>query len=554
MIRRRLVAPLVAATLAVAAPPALLAQRQAGAGPVYSVVELTFTGPTFGPTDAPARDVDFTVRFAHESGGATHTVHGYWDGDGRGGTRGNAFKVRFAPTRPGRWTLAAVESNRPELRGERQGDYVRATPAAGTGAAAHGFWEVDTASAGRRWFRRSDGSHQYVVGNTHYSFVSEMYLEGKPNGSSIARDVRGNARYFKKLRFSPIGDRYPDPNDAPFLDSTGAPTYDGNQSHRPNPAWFARRTDLAVRTAADLDLVADLIMAGVDEEQTRSALRPSGNGGDPAPFLRYLVARYGAYPNVWFCLINEYDIRTPKFTAEEIVRDGRTLQSFLAYPNPVSVHRVTGRWPTALNTTPSWNDHVIIQQKLRTIAASADTILASYRSGGGDKPVVNDELSYEGAGDKHSEYDTIESHLGAFLGGGYGSTGHKSANKLGQYFAGNFDPAEHTAADNLRWLREAIDRNVSFWRLAPVSLDSSIFRNAAPGSRAMQWRGHEYVLGTDSVRAGITAALPPGRWAVTRHDAVAMRSTVVNANARGTVTFDAPASRAVLFHFRRVGE
>lgn len=548
MIRRPAV--LLAATgLALAAPPALRAQRQAGAGPIYSVVELAFTGPTFGPADAPAKDVDFTVRFAHESGGATHTVHGFWDGDGRGGARGNVFKVRFAPTRPGRWTLAAVESNRAELRGERQGDYVRAAP-----SAAHGFWEVDTASAGRRWYRRSDGSHQYVVGNTHYSFLSETYLNGKPNGSSIAADVRGNARYFRKLRFSPIGDRYPHPVDAPFLDDAGKPTYDGNHSHRPNPAWFDRRVDLAVRTAAGLDLVADLIMAGVDEEQTRSALRPAGNGGDPAPFLRYLAARYGAYPNVWFCLINEYDIRVPRFPADEVVRAGKALRSFLAYPNPVSVHRLTGRWPTALNTAPTWNDHVIIQQKLRTIAASADTVGASYRAGGADRPVVNDELSYEGAGDKHGEDDTIESHLGAFLGGGYGSTGHKSGNKLGQYFAGNFDPAGHTSADNLRWLRETIDRSVSFWRLAPVPLDSSVFRNAAPGSRAMQWPGREYVLGTDSARAGITAALPPGRWAVTRHDAVAMRTAVVNADARGTVTFDAPASRAVLFHFRRVGE
>ena len=75
------------------------------------------------------------------------------------------------------------------------------------------------------------------------------------------------------------------------------------------------------------------------------------------------------------------------------------------------------------------------------------------------RPTVNDELSYEGAGDKHSEADTIAAHLGTFLGGGYGTTGEKYGQKLGQYFWGNFDPAKHTAADNLLWLRTTIDRD-----------------------------------------------------------------------------------------------
>jgi hypothetical protein len=522
------------------------ASAQVAAGPIYGVVEIAFRGPTFGPTDAPARDVDFWVRVGHESGSPTYRIHGFWDGDGRGGVRGNVFKVRFTPTKPGRWTLAEVHSDRPELNGEKEGDQVVATP-----SALHGFWEVDAGSAGRRWYRRSDGSHPYLVGNTHYSFISETYLNGKPNGSDIATDVRRNARYFRKLRFSPIGDRYPNPTAAPFLDDAGKPTYDGDYSFRPNPAWFHRRVDLAVRTAFETDLVADLILSGVDTEDARSALGPGHNGGDPAPYLKYMAARYGAYPNVWFCLINEYDIQTPRYTPEQIRRDGHLLRGYLTYPSPISVHRSGGPWPTALNDEPSWNDHVIVQEKLRDLSDAADFLIESYRRGGADRPIVDDELSYEGAGDKHSEYDTIEALLGAFLGGGYGTTGYKSANKLGQYFAGNFDASLHTAADNLAWMREAIDRDVTFWRMQPVPLERSIFTGADPGFRAMAWPGNEYVLGTDAPHPHLTARLPAGSWTVTRYDVIARRQTTLRRAARGNFTFDAPDSRAVLFHFRK---
>ncbi len=72
--------------------------------PRYGVHEVSFAGPTCGPTDAPARDVELVTRWRHESSGTTLTIQGFWDGDGKGGVTGNVFKVRFCPTRwaPGR--------------------------------------------------------------------------------------------------------------------------------------------------------------------------------------------------------------------------------------------------------------------------------------------------------------------------------------------------------------------------------------------------------------------------------------------------------------------
>jgi len=516
-------------------------------GPQYSVVEIAFDGPSQGPKDVPARDIDFWVRFRHESGSPEYRVHGFWDGDGKGSTSGNVFKVRFCPTKTGRWDLVEVYSNNSKLRNQNEGESITAIA-----SDRPGFWIVDEDSPGRRWYTRSDGSHQYIFGNTHYTFLSGYYTDGKPSGNDIAADVAGNAEYFKKLRFSPYGCRYPNPDEKPFFDDDGKLTDWGDCSHRPNPRWFNQRVDLAVRTAWEHDLIADMILCGPDTKESRSVLRAAKNSGDPEPYLKYIAARYGSYPNVWICLCNEYEIKEPKYSEKEIALFGRIIRKYLPYPTPLSVHSTPHTlWSANFDMLPSWNDHMIIQKKIRNLPDAADVFQQTRQKPDErtrNMPTVNDELSYEGKGDKHVEPDTIESHLGAFLGGGYGTTGEKPGNKLGQYFRGRFDPSEHTSADNLKYLREVIDKNITFWEMAP---DLGIFSDLHPGFRGMAWPGHEYVLGANSVRKDIVADLPAGTWTVKRYDVINKTEKTLSRAARGNFTFDAPKSRAVLCHFRK---
>ena len=522
-----------------------------GRGEVNAVLELTFRGPEFGPGDAPARDLAFRATFRHEDSGDSLTIPGFWDGDGQGGAVGDVFRVRFRPTSPGRWTLVAVESIAEGLDGQHRGDHVLTLPSDRPGG-----WKVDDQSPGRRWYRRDDGTHPYLIGNTHYTFLSGQGPDG-PTDRDIAADVAGNAKFFSKLRFSLLPDRYPDPDLKPFFDDRGRPTDDGDFSHRPNPSWFHDRVDLAVAEAFRHDLVADLILCGPDTEDARDTLRAEGNGGDPTPWLRYVAARYGAFPNVWFCLCNEFDIKQPSYTTAEIARAGRTLDDALPYGNPVSVHASPRPlWPEAFDDLPPWADHLIIQNKLRDLDRAADVIGRTRSRGRPDGiprelPVVNDELSYQGRGDRHDEGDTIAAVLGTFLGGGYGTTGEKPENKLGQYFLGGFDPGSHSAADNLGMLRDLIDGSITFWEMAP---DRSVFEYLGEGSRGLARPGLEYVLGTDAPRSGLVADLPEGRWRVVLHDLIAKESRTLAEDAAGRYRFDAPESRAALFHFLRVGD
>ncbi len=524
-----------------------------GAVPLYSVHEIMLSGPSYGPVDNPTAEVDLVTEWCHESGQPTYRINGFWDGDGRGGASGNVFKVRFCPTKLGKWTLVRTASNESQLNAQREGYSIVCVPSSNKG-----FWEVDSGASEGRWYKRSDGSHPYIIGNTMYSFLSQ-YNDNGPTGGNIAADIKANSQYFKKVRFSITADRYPHPTDKPFLDGSGEATDDGDFSHRPNPAWFCHRVDLAVQEAFDNDLIADLILNGPDTEDSRSVLRAAENGGDCTPILKYIAARYGSYPNVWLCLSNEFDIKNPKYTARDIAEFGRRLRQFLPYPTPVSVHSRPRDWYQQLNTDPSWNDHIKLQNKIKKLHIATDFIARNYWVGGANKPVIDDELAYEGKGDGWSEADVLEAHLGAFLGGGCGTTGHKPANKRGHYFYGNFKASEHKSADNLLWLRRIIDTNVTFWKMAPVrdsdkaDATTGIFHNIHQDFRAMEWPGHEYALGTNRAYTGIRAELPEGQWQVKCYDIIGKQERLLSSTAKGTFVFDAPDCRAVLFHFEKVG-
>ena len=230
--------------------------------PRYHVHEISFPGPRYGPKDNPVQEVELVTQWRHESGSPVYQIHGFWDGDGKGGRQGKVFKIRFCPTNVGIWKLVKTQSNRSELKGQKEGYQVQCLE-----SEHPGFWLADPATGGR-WYKRSDGSHPYIFGDTLYSFLSEQKNDG-PTGGNIKDDVINTSKYFKKIRFSITGDRYPHPKEKPFLDDKGKPSDDGNYSHRPNPSWFHQRVDLAVQTAFDCDQIADLIVNGPDTLDSR---------------------------------------------------------------------------------------------------------------------------------------------------------------------------------------------------------------------------------------------------------------------------------------------
>jgi hypothetical protein len=69
----------------------------------------------------------------------------------------------------------------------------------------------------------------------------------------------------------------------------------------------------------------------------------------------------------------------------------------------------------------------------------------------------------------------------------------------------------------------------------------------------LAWSGNEFVLGTNKSYRDVIARLPAGKWTVTQYDVINLKTTVLSTNAADSFTFDAPDSRAALFHFKRTG-
>ncbi|MCA9216039.1 MAG: DUF5060 domain-containing protein [Planctomycetales bacterium] len=515
---------------------AKMANEQLAVGDVYSLIELAFDGPEQTPTDTPARDIRLSVTFRHETSGAEHTVSGFWDGDGQGGTVGNQFMVRFTPTEPGQWNLADVSSNNELLDNQHEGSFVVANE-----SDYQGFWVPTTNDRGHSWFQRSDGSYEYITGNTHYTFLTERDKYGNPSGGNIEDDVRKNAEYFNKIRFSILGDLAPHPTDKPFFDDNGVPTDDGAFAHRPNPAWFHDRTDLAVKTAFEHDVIADLILSGVATLDSRRVLtncktdiNTCDRPWEPEPiYLQYVAGRYGAFPNVWMTLVNEWDLREPLFTPDEIISYGTELQKHLPYPTPVSVHGKPGPWNADLDG--DWNGHIIIQAKRTEWRTAYNSVVDSQQPD--PKPLINDEMSYQGAGDGHAREDTVQAFLGTFQGGAYGTTGYKSGLTEGQYVSGNFSVEEHTAAENIKWFREQIDNDIRFWEMASMNIHDSPHQAAPWANIGVLLSDGQLFMTTWGNTGRVRIDMSEGEWSIEQWDINEMTRTVVESEYTGVFEF-----------------
>lgn len=99
-------------------------------------------------------------------------------------------------------------------------------------------------------------------------------------------------------------------------------------------------------------------------------------------FLRYLVARLASYRNVWWCMANEYDLAGK--SDSEWRGYFKTLVQADPYGHPRSIHNGKGWY----DHSEPWITHLSLQ-------APYLEHIQDWREQYG-KPVINDELCYEG--------------------------------------------------------------------------------------------------------------------------------------------------------------
>ncbi|GAA3758223.1 DUF5605 domain-containing protein [Microbacterium kribbense] len=315
-------------------------------------MELTFGGTYALPVDNVP---PVLVRFCH----GTHAVvvPGFWDGE-------TTYRVRFLPELVGTWTWR-TEAERAGIRSASGAFTVLASAMRGAVRVAHRFH-----------FAHADGTPFRPVGTTVYNWLHQDEPVRRETVAAIA------GAGFNKLRFLifPQAGGYVEhePTLMPFARDGGE--WDVSAPSIP----FFRQLDAAVELLGAHGIQADVLIFNAYDRGHFGLNQLSAAEDDV--YLRYLVARLSAYPNVWWSLCNEFD--------QLGRRPGRwhRVGALLAQLDPSAHVRSIHNWIELYDNNQDWVTHASVQNGSATVDFGRASL---YRDVWG-KPVILDEIKYEG--------------------------------------------------------------------------------------------------------------------------------------------------------------
>jgi Domain of unknown function (DUF5060)/Protein of unknown function (DUF4038)/Domain of unknown function (DUF5605) len=318
----------------------------------WGAFEAVFKGPAEGN---PFVDVEFSATFQQDDKAVS--VLGFYDGDG-------VYRVRFMPETTGEWTYV-THSNRPELDGQT-GTLTVTAPSAGN----HGPVRVRDLYH----FAYADGTPYWEIGTTCYAWIHQPEALQEETLKTLADAP------FNKLRMCifPKWMVYnrTEPELYPYVGTPPA-TWDFT---RFNPKFF-QHLEQRILDLQKLGIQADLILFHPYDEGHWGFDRMGAANDDR--YLRYVLARLGAYRNVWWSLANEWDFVKTK-TVSDWDRFGQIIQANDPYHHLCSIHNQK----ILFDHTQPWITHVSLQDDR---AEDAVRYLNQYK-----KPVIFDECRYEG--------------------------------------------------------------------------------------------------------------------------------------------------------------
>ena len=360
---RREILKLSAATAVSAITPAIAAAAApapaASEGTVrrYDIFELTLKGPSEGN---PFLDTQLHATFSLDN--RSLTVEGFYDGDG-------AYKVRFMPDTEGQWRYTTT-SNAPALT-NKSGAFT-VTPAAPD---SHGPIVV----RGGTHFSCHDGTPYFAFGTTCYAWAHQGDKMEEETLTTLASSP------FNKIRMCVFPKNYEYNHNEPefYVFPRTAPISKEhpqglNDTDHFDPKFFAHYEKLLSRLR-DLNIEADLILFHPYDRWGYATLPPEINDR----YLRYVIARFGAYRNVWWSLANEFDLIRSK-TTPEFTRLLEFVQQHDPYQHMRSIHYS--------HVMYNYASPAVTHASLQT----SDFVSAPGWLDAWKKPIVYDEIQYEG--------------------------------------------------------------------------------------------------------------------------------------------------------------
>lgn len=326
--------------------PALLA-GVSSAAPASSSVERwamweqAFSGPWKG-------EVEFRAEF--RNGNRLLLVDGFYDGNG-------VYRLRFMPDALGEWTFT-THSTAQALNG-KTGKLLCTAPSGGN----HGPVVV----ADAQHFRYADGTPHLSFGTTCYAWTHQADELQQQTLETLKNSP------FNKIRMCVLPTEK-SPQRVPFeRDASGA--WDHSRFHIP----FFQNLDKQIAALCALGVEADLILFHPYDHEGFQRISDAENHR----YLRYMVARYAAYRNVWWSIANEYDLLKTK-TLPQWDEYFRIVQTADPAGHLRSIHYSKRFY----DYSKSWVTHVSLQSD---DFGKTGEWLSEYR-----KPIIFDECKYEG--------------------------------------------------------------------------------------------------------------------------------------------------------------
>ncbi len=338
----------------------------------WGMFELTLNGKKDGN---PFLDYEIRGTFTHEK--ETLTVNGFYDGDG-------IYKIRFMPSYEGEYQYRIFGSFCKE---PTTGSFT-VTPPSGNN---HGPVRVSN----KYHFAYADSSPHYSVGTTCYIFD----LQEPSVREQTFRELEKG--YFNKMRFCLLPKHYDFClNDPPVFPFEGTPMdasvltrqnfmeYSGNAKGndwdftRLRPEFF-RIHDKAIERLMELGIEADLILFHAYDRWGFSTMPMDAK----IRYIKYIMARYSAYRNVWWSLANEYEL-LKTVTTDDWEQMAAELMADDPYGHLRSIHNCE----TFYDFSKPWITHCSCQRcdHYKTTETTAE-LRDTY-----GKPVIWDEVGYEG--------------------------------------------------------------------------------------------------------------------------------------------------------------
>jgi hypothetical protein len=356
----------------------------------WDFFELSLPGPAAGN---PFVGIEFTAVF--QNGDRRFETEGFYDG-------GGVFKVRCMPDQEGTWTYK-TKSNRAMLDG-KEGRFTCAPPKPGN----HGPVRVRN----QYHFAYEDGTPFWPFGTTIYEWPFQPQAKQQATIESLKHAPFNKARFLMIPPWRPQYNEGPNALDCFPFEGTSKENWDFS---RFNPVFF-QRVERCVAQLRDLGIESDLII-----------FRPYDNGKwgfdtmdaeTNDRYVRYVVARFAAYRNVWWSLANENSF-IRHLTDADWDHLFQLVQALDPYGHLRSIHNADRIYDYG----KPWVTHVSLQYYMAVRYFGVSPLLRDiYR-----KPVIHDEINYEGNIDSRwgqlSGEEMVYRFWIAIVGGAYATHG-----------------------------------------------------------------------------------------------------------------------------------